>query len=89
MTSISVVLTADQQKFVDRAIRSGSFLTQGEVVATAIEVLKNQELMRQLQQDELRREIQVGIDQFDSGRTSEFSFDEIKEEGRRLLALER
>jgi antitoxin ParD1/3/4 len=61
---MELTLTADQEKIVESLVASGSFSDPSEVVNKALQMLKRHE--------ELRREIQIGIDQLDRGEGVEY-----------------
>jgi putative addiction module CopG family antidote len=75
---MTITLSADQEKFVQNLVASGSYSSPEQVVTTALLLLKNQE--------ELRHEIQIGIDQLDGGAwiTGEETFAHPGEKARKL-----
>ena len=58
---MNVSIPADLESFVQNLVLSGSYPGPDEVVGKALQMLKRHE--------ELRREIQVGIDQLDRGES--------------------
>lgn len=72
MTTVPITLKDEDQRFIEEAIKSGSYVTKSEVVATALELLKTHEEIRKTRRAELKREIQKGIDQLERGETVEF-----------------
>jgi antitoxin ParD1/3/4 len=72
--------------FVAELVESGTYQTQSEVIREGLRMLKNREDARKAQFAELKRQVQIGIDQIKRGETSVFDVEEIKREGRRLLA---
>ncbi len=76
-------------KFVGELIASGLYQSQSEVVREGLRLLKEREDLRKLRLEELRCEIQVGIDQANRGELVPFDIEDIKVEGRRRLAEER
>ena len=64
----------------------GAYGTRNDVVATALEVLKTQELLRKAHRVELKEEIQTGIDQWRRGETADFTAEDITRLGREHLA---
>jgi antitoxin ParD1/3/4 len=61
---MNVSIPADLENFVHSLVVSGSYADPDEVVGEA--------LLRFKRHEELRREIQVGIDQLDRGEFSEY-----------------
>jgi Arc/MetJ-type ribon-helix-helix transcriptional regulator len=67
-------------------VQSGSYLTQSEVVATALNLLKTHEELRQIRREHLKKGVQKGFDELDRGETVEFSVADIQRLGRERLA---
>ncbi len=88
MTTVAITLRDEDDSFVQNAVKSGSYLTQSEVVATALELLRTREELRRIRREQVKKEIQVGIDQLDRGETVEFTAEDIMREGRARLAAE-
>ena len=57
---MNVPIPAEFQEFVESIIRSGSFQTETEVVGEALGLLKKRE--------QLRREVNAGVEQLDEGK---------------------
>lgn len=86
---MNVHLGETLDKFVAKLIDKGLYQSQSEVIREGLRLLKEREDLRELRLEELRREIQIGIDQADRGELTPFDVEDIKAEGRRRLALER
>jgi len=86
MTTLSITLRDEDGQFIQNAVQSGSYQTQSEVVATALELLKTHEELRRIRHEQLKREIQKGIDELDKGQTVEFTAADIQRIGRERLA---
>ena len=81
-----LALPDDLRKFVQDEVASGRFQSTEDVICEALRRLREHE--RQL--DELRAELQIGIDQLDRGEGIPFVAEDIKRRGReRLAAKER
>jgi antitoxin ParD1/3/4 len=76
-------------KFVAELLAGGEYQSQSEVIREGLRLLKEREDLRKLRLEELRREIQVGIDQANRGEVVPFDIEDIKAEGRRKLKQER
>jgi len=63
MTTLSITLRDEDGHFIENAVQSGSYLTPSEVVATALELLKTHEQLRQIRREHLKREVLKGIDE--------------------------
>jgi putative addiction module CopG family antidote len=83
---MSITIPSDLCDFVHEAVATGVYHDENAVVAEALRLLQ--------QRERLRREVQIGVQQLDSGDFKEYDesglkqrLDEIKMEGRcRLLA---
>jgi antitoxin ParD1/3/4 len=73
-------------KFVGDLVKSGMYQSQSEVVREGLRLLKDRESLRKMHLQELRKELQIGLDQLDRGESVPWDPEEIKREGRRLLA---
>ncbi|MBE9036067.1 type II toxin-antitoxin system ParD family antitoxin [aff. Roholtiella sp. LEGE 12411] len=74
--------------FVAELIASGLYQSQSEVIRDGLRLLKEREDIRKLRLEELRREVQLGIDQISQGEFTTYTStnelaDEIKAASRR------
>jgi len=86
---MNVSLTPELEKYVNGKVESGMYHTASEVIREGLRLLKEKEELHQQKLAELRRLIQVGIDQADRGEVSPFRkrvLDEVKIRGRQRLA---
>ena len=88
--SMTVDIPPEHQEFVKDAIARGEFKTESEVIGEAFRLLEERE--RRL--DALRADIQLGLDQLDSGDCTEYDedtlkefFEQVKAEGRTTLEI--
>ena len=72
-------------RFVKKKLDSGEYSSAGAVIAHAVRVYKNVEKWLPSAQDDLRREIQIGLDDVEAGRVSEWNVGEMKERLRQRL----
>jgi antitoxin ParD1/3/4 len=75
---MNVSLTKDLEALVDEKVQSGMYHSASEVVREGLRLLKERDELRQVRLDELRREIAIGIEQADRGRTKAFDVDGLK-----------
>ena len=73
MTTVVVTLRDEDERFLEEAVKFGSFITKSEVIATALELLRKRGEIRTSRRDELKKEIQKGVDQLERGETVEFN----------------
>ncbi len=80
---ISVALPTDMLELVKKAVTSGDYATTSEVIREALREWKGRRETREETIAEIRRLVQEGLD---SGGWRPFDAEEIKREGRKLLA---
>ena len=78
MSSMQDPLPIDLQQFVDHQIDSGKFASTREVIQEALKVFREFERTRELKRDDLRAEIQLGLDELDNGKSESFDLESIK-----------
>jgi antitoxin ParD1/3/4 len=64
---MNVSLTPELEQFVHKKVESGRYLSASEVVREALRVLEEQDRLRAIRLEELRKTIQVGVEQADRG----------------------
>ena len=88
---MNVSLTPELETLVNEKVQSGLYNSASEVVREALRLLKEQDELRRIRLEELRREIQIGIDQIERGEftvyeSAEDLAVEIKKRGRERMA---
>lgn len=67
-TSLTVSIPVHQDAFIKDRVARGRYETAGDVVREAIALLEQREHMRDAVIDEIRREIELGIQQAEAGQ---------------------
>jgi antitoxin ParD1/3/4 len=67
---MNVSLTPELEQFVSKKVESGLYQTASEVIREGLRLLKEKEDLHQKRLQELRHEIQIGVDQADRGELS-------------------
>lgn len=70
---MNVSLTPELENLVNEKVASGLYNSASEVVREALRLLFEQEEVRRLRIEELRREIKVGLDQIKQGKYKDYS----------------
>lgn len=86
---MDIFLTSELEQYVAHKVESGVYHSVSEVVRDGLRLLKERDELHQSRLEELRREIQIGIDQADQGRVIPLTdelVEDIKTRGRRRLA---
>jgi antitoxin ParD1/3/4 len=69
--SMNVSLTPELEQLIHKKVETGLYLSASEVVREALRLLDERDKLQAMKFEELRREIQVGIDQADRGELLE------------------
>lgn len=77
---MNVSLTPELEQLIKEKIDSGMYHSASEVVRDALRLFKEHDQLRQMRLEELRREIQKGLDQLDRGEwvDGEQAFEELR-----------
>ena len=89
---MNVSLTPELEQYVNKRVESGLYHSASEVIREGLRLLKEKDEIYQRKLEQLRRDIQIGIDQADRGQVSTFNKEtlkEIKTQGRKRLAAVR
>ena len=87
---MNVSLTPELEELVAQKVKSGLYNSASEVVREGLRLIVEQDRLREIKLEELRKDIQVGLDQLDRGEGRTYSsarelIDEIKAEGHASL----
>jgi len=80
---MNISLTPHLEELVKGKVESGLYNSVSEVMRDALRLLEERDQLRDLRLEELRRDIQKGID---SGEATPLDIQEIKARGRKRLA---
>ena len=64
---MNVSLTPELEQLIHKKVETGLYLSASEVVREALRLLEERDKIQALRFEEVRREIQIGIDQADRG----------------------
>ena len=64
---MNVSITPSLEEFVKEKVDSGLYNSASEVIREALRLLKEQDRLRQLRFEELKKEIAIGMEQADRG----------------------
>src|SRR6266852_3642394 len=76
--TMNVSLTPELERLVTEKVESGMYTSASEVIREALRLLKERDELRQTRLAELRREIQVGLDQLEQGQYSTYDEQSLK-----------
>ena len=78
---MAISIPEELKAFVSRCVASGRFRTEDEAVQEGFKLLRD----REDKLEDLRRDLQLGIDQLDAGQKSRLNVDDIKQHGQQIL----
>ncbi len=67
---MNVSLTPELEQLIHKKVETGLYLSASEVVPEALRRLKERDRLQAMKVEDLRREIQIGIDQADRGEVA-------------------
>lgn len=67
---MNVSLTPELEEMIENKVKSGRYNTASEVVREGLRLLEQQDELRELRRDELRKEIMKGVEQIRNGEFS-------------------
>ena len=87
---MNVSLTTELAEFVKQQVASGMYQTASEVMREGVRLLQRREQLRQIQIEELRKQVAVGIDQLERGEYIGIDdvFEELRSRNQQLLGTE-
>lgn len=68
---MNISLTPVLEKLVEEKVDSGLYNSASEVIREALRLLEEQDRLRQMKLEDLKKEIKVGVDQADRGELVE------------------
>ncbi len=74
---MNVSLTPELEILISKKVESGRYTSASEVVREALRLLEEQDTLRELRRDELRKEILKGVEQMRNGQYTAYSLDEL------------
>ena len=90
---MNISLTTELDSFVQEKVESGLYHSASEVIRAGLRLLKEQDALREVRLEQLRKDINLGIEQIERGDYTDHADDElpaladtIKAEGRRRRA---
>ncbi len=91
---MNVSLTPELETLVNEKVKSGNYNSASEVVREALRLLKEQDELKRIRREELRREVMKGVTDVREGRFRTYeSSDELAQEiiaaGKKKLASEK
>ncbi|MDQ3798399.1 MAG: type II toxin-antitoxin system ParD family antitoxin [Acidobacteriota bacterium] len=70
---MNITLTPELENLINEKVKSGKYASPGEVVREGLRLLKEQDELKRIRLEELRREVQKGIDDMREGRFTTYN----------------
>jgi antitoxin ParD1/3/4 len=83
---MTISIPPELEKFVEQQVKSGHHPDPSHVIACALSAMRDAAVLEAADVGELRRAVKEGWDDLRAGRSAPWDAEEIKAEGRRLLA---
>jgi antitoxin ParD1/3/4 len=77
---MNVSLTPELEKYISNKVASGLYHSASEVIREGLRLLKDQDTLREIRLNELRQQIQAGID---SGEAQPINIEDVIERGKK------
>jgi len=83
---MNVSLTPELEELINQKVATGMYHSASEVVREGLRLLSEQDELKRIRTEELRRDIMVGVEQSKRGESAPLDVEAIKVEGRRRRA---
>ena len=85
---MNVSLTPELEAMVAEKVKSGLYNSASEVVREGLRLVREQDQLREIRLNELRAEIQKGIDSLERGESKPLDLEKLKAEARARVEKE-
>jgi len=85
---MNVSLTPQLEELIKKKLKSGLYNSASEVIREALRLLEEQDRLKEMKLEELRKEVRAGIKQLDQGKSKALdksAAERIKASGRKML----
>lgn len=80
---MNVSLTPELEEYVAAKVKSGLYNSASEVVREGLRLVHEQDQIREIRLENLRKEVRVGIEQADQGHVAPLDVEMLKAEARK------
>lgn len=82
---MNISLSPELERLINEKVSSGLYNSASEVISESLRLLHEQDLLKQIRRDELRREIMLGAEQIKNGEFVEVKSSEMNEFADQLI----
>lgn len=83
---MNISLTPELENLVNEKVKSGLYNSASEVIRESLRLLQEQDLLKEIRRNELRREIMLGVEQIRNGEYIEVKASEMDAFAEKLIA---
>ena len=83
---MSINLTPDLERIIEEKVASGVYASPDEVIRESLRLLQERDDFYRFRQEMLRRDMEAGLHQIETGQTRLFSAEDLKRRVRERLA---
>lgn len=83
---MNVSLTPELEQLINQKVATGMYHSASEVVREGLRLLREQDELKRIRTEELRREVMIGMEQARRGESRPLDVAEVKAEARRRRA---
>ena len=83
---MNVSLTPELEQLVNEKVKSGLYNSASEVIRESLRLLQEQDMLKEIRRNELRREIMLGVEQIRNGEYIEVKTSEMDAFAEKLIA---
>ncbi len=82
---MNISLTPELENLINEKVKSGLYNSPSEVIRESLRLLQEQDMLKQIRHNELRREIMLGVEQIRRGEYIEVKSSEMKDFADRIV----
>lgn len=86
---MNISLTPELEELINQKVATGMYHSASEVVREGLRLLREQDELKRIRLEELRRDVMAGYEQMRRGESVPLDIDAIKAEGRKRVAARR
>lgn len=82
---MTIALSSEMEEIVKAQVQSGQFNSSGEVIRAGLQLPQEQNTLRQIRLEQLRKDLMVGIEQAERGEVAPLDVEDIIRRGMQKL----
>lgn len=86
MKTLTITLPPDLEKLLEEKVASGEYHAPTEVIHEGLRLIRERDAVKQLRREELRREINIGLEQIARGEVAPLDMEALIAEARERRA---